>query len=86
MPFVWSHFDVSLEDASITICRICGTNIKRGVNCKSYVTSPLQKHLNTRHHRIFLEAKKASSRNEAVRSSSTLAQKIKTEVFSFEAS
>ena len=51
---------ISLEDAVISVCKICNNNIKRGNNPKSYSISPLHKHLTTKYIVIYTKAKKAS--------------------------
>jgi BED zinc finger len=47
--FIWNLFQVDATDGTFATCNLCSIRIKRGKDKKSFSTSPLIRHAETKH-------------------------------------
>jgi hypothetical protein len=46
---VWEYYEIVEGDSSKVVCVLCNLRISRGINVKSYSTTPLMNHLSYKH-------------------------------------
>ena len=61
--FIWNHFNVC-ENESIAECKICKANIKRGSMPKTFSTTPLHRHMNSKHKLFYTRVKEEAGNAE----------------------
>ena len=59
---VWKHFEISVEDSRLVICKMCNTRISRGSSkCStSFNTSNMGKHILSKHREVYPLHRKVS--------------------------
>jgi len=58
--FIWTFFQTDPDDDTYATCLLCKSRIKRGRDKRSFSTSPLMKHVETRHKEDFVKQKLAA--------------------------
>ena len=65
MSDVWRFFDVSIDDETKAVCKLCNSILSRGKNRKTFGTSSLTKHLRLKHTDEFSSVEKKRKLEES---------------------